>query len=144
MLFNLVGCHFYMLQVQFASRVKLWRHARQSSSNKVPFAPKHDRMDCFVLGARTCLSHVFRRVCVRLKKLIFRSKYFLLNMYTGHNWWTSTSNSKTDCLHNTQIVFGSSGPTLSTFAITKTVIIRSGPFLFVSSPGNASCFRWRG
>jgi hypothetical protein len=53
-----------MPQVKFASRLKLWRNARPNSSNKVPFAPKHGWMDCFVLGARTTLSHVYRWVWV--------------------------------------------------------------------------------
>jgi hypothetical protein len=41
MSFTQVGCSLYMLQIKFASRVKLWRHIWPNSSNKVPFAPKH-------------------------------------------------------------------------------------------------------
>ena len=146
MWFTQVGCPLYMLQEQFASRVELWRHARPNSSNKVPFAPKHGWMDYFVLGAIKCLSHVYWWVWVRFIKKndvqinIFAFKHAHLTLLMNFNF-----NFK-NCLPpwHRFFLFGSSCPSLSAFAISKTVIIRNGPFLFVISPGDASCFCWQG
>jgi hypothetical protein len=39
--FTIAPCHLYTFQVNLELSVKLWRHARPNSSNKVPFAPKY-------------------------------------------------------------------------------------------------------
>jgi hypothetical protein len=77
-----------------------------------------------------------KKIDVQIEIFAFKHAHWTLLMNFNFNF-------KTACLHNS-FFSGSFGPSLSAFAISKTVIMRNDPFLFASNPGDASCFRWRG